>query len=90
MFRTSRNQVFSFEICLLHTKKKMQYTLGSDIIGNPASYAQSCRTYPPTPHPQGIHTQAGSEDKALCPGHHMDQKKHSLVPSQSQSNQTGL
>ena len=39
---------------------------------------------------QGIHTQAGSEAKALCPGHHMYQKKDSLVPSQSLSNQTGM
>ena len=47
------------------------------------------RAAEPTPL-QGIHTQAGSEAKALCPGHHMYQKKDSLVPSQSLSNQTGL
>ena len=47
------------------------------------------RTAEPTPL-QGIHTQAGSEAKALCPGHHMYQKKDSLVPSQLLSNQTGL
>jgi hypothetical protein len=41
------------------------------------------------PFPQGIHTQAGSEAKALCPGHHMYQKYHSLVQS-SQSNQIEL
>ena len=42
------------------------------------------------PFPQGLHTQAGSEAKALCPGHHMYQKYHSLVHSPSQSNQIGL
>lgn len=41
------------------------------------------------PPPQGIHTQAGSEAKALCPGHHMYQLHHSLVHSQRQSHQIG-
>ena len=43
MFRTSRNQIFSVEICLLHTKiHACMCTPISDIISNTASYGQSC------------------------------------------------
>lgn len=41
------------------------------------------------PPPQGIHTQASPEAKALWPGHHMYQRNHSLVQGLSKSNQIG-
>ena len=86
MFRTSRNQIFSVEICLLHIKSNACMCTWSSDINNTASYGQSCRAYSPPGNPHS----GSSEAKALCPGHHMYQKKDSLVPSQSLSNQTGL
>ena len=70
MFRTFRKQTFSFETYLCTAHQKQGLCLHTEQWYYKQHYGKNCRASSPLL-PQGFHTQAGSEAKTLCLGHHI-------------------